>query len=762
VGAGASAGGELGKLNIPEVGEPMALKCRQLLQPSSFKAGCVVIVLAVAVYLGFWQGAGFRLIRNLDDRIIDEMMRIRGRMLTSGQVVIVDLDEKSLAEHGQWPWPRTRVAQLIQAIGAADALLTGLDIVFAESDGRSPHMFVEALRPYVDGTLELPDGVLNNDIVLGDAVADAKVILGYFFVFNDDGVAAGNAPFPVFTLALENLSLPELSLQLLRSNAARRAVLNVEDVCHSALSEGFFNAEPELDGVLRKVPLLAVYNDVAYPSLALEMVHEVLGRPLITFSAGKRGLAALQIGEHYVATDYAAHVRVNFRGPRRTFTYVSASDVLAGEPAALAALRGRMVLVGTSSVGLADLKATPLDKVFPGVEVHANIIDNILQQDALRFDAYTENGVVILTIVIGGLALAAALAFAGALFGGLLGMALLGFICWGNYALFFSRGQVVGMTYPLLMLVAIYMVVTLFNYFIEDRQKRFISSAFGRYVSPEVVKQLVRQPDRLALHGEQKIMSVMFSDIRGFTSISEAMSASEITTLLNEYLTAMTEIVITHRGTVDKFIGDAVMALWGAPLDDAEHAANATLAALEMIRVLDELRPHWVKQGYPPLHIGIGINSGEMHVGNMGSSTRFDYTVIGDNVNLASRLEGLTKAYGASIIIAESTRQLLGDRFCVCLLDRVRVKGKTLPVAIYEPLGEVALVEPAVRQQVQRFEYALELYFQQKFSAAYAEFASLHSETPRQLYEMYCQRSEAYLQTPPPSAWDGAFTFTTK
>ena len=769
---------------------------RKLTRASSFTAGVVVIVVAVIYYLVGGREAD-RFVTALDDHVLDAMFRTRGMSLTSGQVVIVDIDEKSLSRLGQWPWPRTRMAELFRKIDAAGAKVAGLDIVFAEPDRTSPLQFAPVFQKYfregVDPKAEIPD----NDAVLGTAVGETRTVLGYFFQMSDDGLRAAKPqpPAPQFSIPATSIAPGvwvdangKLQPPKNRDGAAHerdvpvdalnkvplsyRPVLNLETIGQNCLSEGFFNAEPGSSGTIRQVPLFIRYDmdastakepdkrvAVFYPSLPMEMLREGF-KEAPKLSVGHNGFAGVSFGQRAVPTDDRLQICLNFRGPPSTFRYVSAVDVLDGVLGANT-LRDKYVLIGTSTWGLRDLRATPFASTCPGVEILATVIDNILVGDPLRQDEYTQTGVVLTIIVLGGLLLAALLSYAGPVPGGIAGVVTVFLVVFCNYRFFFLRQQVVGVAYPLLTLLLVFVVVTLFNFFFEGREKRYIRGAFSLYVSPSVVDELVRRPEKLSLEGEVKVLSVMFSDIRGFTSISEKLKAREMSAFLNEYLTAMTDIIMGERGTVDKFIGDAIMAIWGAPLDDADHAANAARGSLRMMDRLHEPQKQWAARDLPFVDIGIGVNTGEMSVGNMGSRNRFDYTVIGDNVNLASRLEGLNKEYGTNILVSESTRTALGDAFPCRLVDQVRVKGKKLPVRIYELLGEGALDEVR-KAEVAAWDTVLEQYFQREFAPALATLQRLHAARPLKLYELYLERLESFQANPPGADWDGVYTFTHK
>jgi len=729
------------------------------LKLSPFKVGCLAILAACLVFYTFGNQKP-ALLMALDNRVADAMFRWRGPVKTTGSVVIVDIDEKSLREIGQWPWPRNIVAQLIHRILAGEPRVVGLDMVFAEQDRTSPIRYVDELQRIFN--IKLPSlnpapapEILNHDLALGSAVAAGPTILGYAFQLYDDGLKnPQELPFPSCRINVHPETTPFRDLALIK---AYRGVVNIVDIAQGR-SEGFFNVFPDPSGTIRRVPLLMMLDNIPYPSLALEMFRVGVDQHDLTIHASHQvkapetGLLGISVGNRFIPTDDNGQLSVNFRGPARTFPYLSAVDVLRGQHRL--ALKGKYVLIGGSASGLFDLVATPFANLYSGVEVHASIIDNMVAGDPFSHDIFTEIGWTYALIIVGGVFLSLILAYGGPLPGGIGGMLIILAALFGNFQLFFLKNILVGVVYPFLSFLVIFLAVSIGNYFYEGREKSFIRGAFGHYVSPRVVSQLIDNPAKLSLKGEQKNLTVLFSDIRGFTTISEQMSSEQLSFFMNEYLTTMSNCIIAHGGTVDKFIGDAIMAIWGAPLDDRDHAIHALQAAMNMMAQLKQTRQDYARRGLPVIDIGIGINTGIMSVGNFGSHARFDYTVMGDNVNLASRLEGANKDYGTHVIISEFTRAQLGDQFFCRFIDKVRVKGKNKAVNIYEPLAE-GRPDSALIKEVEIFESAVADYRDQKFQRAKDVIEALYRNNPLRLYAIYLHRINAYFNSPPPADWDG-------
>ncbi len=745
---------------------PQKTMSHPYLKLSPFKIGLLVVLASVCLFYSFGNSKP-QLLTSFDNRLVDALFNLRGKTSTSNSVVIVDLDDESMAKIGQWPWPRNIVAELSAAIHRSGAKSVGFDIVFAEQDRTSPkhHLdnFIDLLG--MDITPEQLKGLqedpnLDYDLIFGDTLAEIPSVLGYVFETRRHAKADGDVPFPSANIRLDPPATPLTSIDFIK---ASNAIINNPDVSQ-AESEGFFNVFPDPSGTIRKVPLLMSYNDVPYPSLALEVLRVGAGEQNITIhlsrqiKSGQNGILGITIANTFIPTDNQGQLTVNYRGGVQTFPYISAVDILQGKR--LDTLRDKYVLIGTSAAGLLDLRATPFANIFPGVEIQANVIDNILGGNPLTYDLYTEIGLTYFMVITSGIFLTALLSYATPLAGGLGGiLCILATLC-SSY-LFFMQNQIVGITYPLITIIIVFLLVTLANYFYAGREKIFLRNAFGHYVSPDVVTEIIKDPASLSLSGQVQNLTIFFSDIRDFTTISEKMTPDQLGRFMNRYLTVMSDILLENDGTVDKYIGDAIMAIWGAPLRDTDHAAKAVRASLVSMEILKSLQNDFKADGLPRVAIGIGLNTGEVNVGNFGSNQRFDYTVLGDNVNLASRLEGLTKVYGCDILITQSTKDALGEDFLCCFVDRVQVKGKKLPVNIYEPLCE-GIPHPDLLQKMTDFEKGIAAYQQQDFENAGKIFKSLNDDQPRKLFSLYLERVEAYKVSPPPADWDGVFIFTTK
>ncbi|HEY9018680.1 adenylate/guanylate cyclase domain-containing protein [Thiomicrospira sp.] len=704
-------------------------------------------VLFASLYVTFYAS---HLQEPFELKIKDQMMLWRGELPADPAIVVIDIDEKSLKEIGQWPWPRDQVSALLKGLADLEVGMIGMDVVFAEPDNSSPKRVFERLGL---PTQDLPDF----DAMLAQSVAETPTILGYVFIQNPDPVMPGAAP--TSQAIIVERDKPNASYLF----KPYRTVLNIPQVQNSAYSSGYFNTLPDSDGVVRSVPLVMEYEGMLFPALSLEMMRIILGDNRLTVQYENNGVESVYIGDLRIPTDTYGRLLLNFRGESYRYQYISATDIIHGRVSA-EQVAGKIALVGTSAAGLLDLRATPFDSVYPGVEVHATALDNILNQEFIAKPMWVL-GADLVSIVLLSLVVGAMLIWLGSIAGFLVATGLFLSIGFGHYYAFTQQGLLLNTIMPMFVLVGLFLLGTVVNYFYESQQKARIKSRFAQKVSAAVVEELINHPDDLVLEGREQDISILFSDIRGFTNLSETMgSAQALIQLLNRYMTPMVEVITRHQGTVDKFIGDAIMAYWNAPLPIKNHADEALQAAIEQIFALEDLNQQLTLDGLPNLKIGIGLNSGLAVVGEMGSLGRSDYTVIGDSVNLASRAEGLCKPYGAQIVLTEFTLAALQNpqSYKIRLLDKVRVKGKVQPVSVYECLGDQHQAWYDYQEaEAQGYNLAQDAYHQACFDQALNLFEALHKDYPQTLYAMYVERCRHYIENPPPN-FDGVFTLTTK
>ena len=534
-------------------------------------------------------------------------------------------------------------------------------------------------------------------------------------------------------------------------------LLPINKFVDASLGFGFVNFHPEIDGGLRWENMIIEHLDRYYPPIGIGMLMEYYGLEGDDLTAVKG--EGIRLGDIMIPTDEKARLLVNYYGPFGSINYYSIVDIIEGNYPP-GTFQDKIILVGGAATGLGDVWLTPFDPSLPGVEKHATVISNILQGDFIRRPP-SARLISLLLIVSVGLALGFfiprmpsvlyVLLFTAVTLAVLLGVVLI---------MFLVNGIWVNLIYPFGNLMVVSIGVVVYQYFTEEREKRQIKKAFKMYLNDALVEQLAESHDGLQLGGDEKVLTVLFSDIRNFTSISEGMTPEQLVSLINTYLSLMTKTIMNENGTVDKYIGDAIMAIYGAPIHSEVHPVEACRTALKMMHDLDQVRGEWMERGYPVINIGIGINTGRMVVGNMGSEDRFDYTVMGDSVNLASRLEGLTKAYGAGVIVSEFTAEKLTD-FVVKDLDLVRVKGKDKPIRIFELLAEGS-PEKALALELEQYSEALELYRNMHWDKALDGFKALEQEHNSMLYSIYGKRCAAFSANPPAGDWDGVFTFTSK
>ena len=630
--------------------------------------------------LRVWDPAPLEIVRL---KTFDLYQQLTEPKRQQSQVLVVDIDEKSLTELGQWPWPRTTLAQLVGELAAGGAVVVTFDILFPEHDRTSPQTIAQTVESYDPQTAERLRQLKSHDEVLAETMRRARVVLGQsgFHKAIEGGrqdevpgapmAAMGPDPSPFLD------SFPEI-------------IRNVPELEAAAQGRGVVTIRPERDGIIRKLPLVVRIKDKLLPSLGLESLRVATGQQAMLIRTDEFGVESVVVAGVAIPVDRNAKAWLHFH-PHDPSNFVSAADVLA-KRIDNRIFNGKIVMIGTSATGLFDLKATPVDSAMPGVEAHAQAINAVLSQSLLQRPFWTLGLEVSLTLLIG-LLLVVLLPRLGAAITVLLGAAIAAGITAGSWWAFSHYGLILDYAFPLMTSFGVTMLLIVLGYLREELDRRQIRTAFGQYLSEDMVEQLAEDPDRLKLGGETKQMSILFSDVRGFTTISETYKSNPqgLTLLINSLLTPLSEAVVGNRGTIDKYMGDNIMAFWNAPLPDEDHALHACEAALEMENRLRKLNEERKARGEIPLEIGIGINTGECVVGNMGSDLRFDYTVLGDAVNLASRLEGQTKSYGVRILIGQHTAQAVAEKLALLPVDSVMVKGKTEPEEVYTVVGGAEL-----------------------------------------------------------------------
>jgi adenylate cyclase len=730
-------------------------------------AGGIAITLLV-VFLHQADSGVLRAVRDRLDWLVYDLrfnQTLPADPVPHRDVVIVDIDEASLAEVGHFPWPRSVLAQLIDRLVEAGVVVVGFDIVFAEAEENPIRQVLREATPLLGdnaarlGELLAPvDEELDGDLLFARSISAAReagidIVLGYALTLEQNRAGVTGDP-------LELLDAPDpgaLGLEQMTGHTANIPVLQ-----QAAERAGFFVSTPDADGVNRSYPMILAYDDAIYPSLALESARRFLFVEeialLSTPIGGVETLEAVSLDGELLPTDGLGRVMIPYRGPARTFDYVSAADVLRGD--AGEALAGRIALIGTSAVGLVDIRSTPVSSVYPGVEVHASVLAGIIDGQFPFKPPWADGVDIVLTFGLG-LLLSLVLPFSGVLLYVLASAVAAGIAVWVNLWLWIDQAFVTSLIGPLLAVVAVTSFNLVYGFFTETLAKRQLKSMFGQYVPPELVEEMSRNPEGITDDGERRELTVLFCDIRGFTTISEQLTASQLKDLLNRFFTPMTEIIFDHRGTIDKYVGDMIMAFWGAPLADPDHARNAIDTALMMLARTEELKPELARLGYPEVNIGIGLNTGPMNVGNMGSQFRRSYTVLGDSVNLGSRLEGLTKFYGVQLIVGEQTHAGQ-DAFLFRQLDRVQVKGKKEPTRIYTPICRLDEATSEVRAELALYEQARRAYIEKRWDDAEQGFRELTAEEDNVLYDIYLERLAHLRVEPPDDDWDGTFVHTSK
>lgn len=714
----------------------------------------------------------FEIIDRIENYLYDVRVRLTMPGTVDDRIVIIDIDEISQSRLGQWPWPRDTLAVIVdQLFDHYQVSVLGLDVLFAEAEERSAERLLAELAaspiaddPAVARELAKHREAKDSNIRFAESLIARDVVTG--FVFKDSLAAGepattGDLPAPLIpAAAIAGLEVPFVE--------ARGFAGNLADLQGNAIAGGFFDSPIiDADGVFRRTPLVQLYAGDLYPTLALAVARVALGDPEIRLAFAKRDdgrtigldLEALTLGDRHIPVNQQVAVYIPWQGPQESFPFVSAAEVLDGT-ASKDRLEGKIALLGASAAGLLDLRSTPVGQRYIGVEAHANLVAGLLDGNIRQQPAWSDGLEFVLLLLIALLTalLLPKLAPVSAL---ALVVAMLIATMAGNLWLWSAWQLVVPAASLLAFIVLISMLHITYGFFIEQRNKRRLSQVFGQYIPPSLVDEIDASGEEISLEGESREMSVLFSDVRGFTTISESLDPVELTQMMNEFLTPFTGAIQNQRGTIDKYMGDAVMAFWGAPLADDNHASHAVLAAFEMLHVVKQLDSKFQDKGWPRIRVGVGIASGNMNVGNMGSEFRIAYTVMGDTVNLGARLESLTKQYGVDIIVSDQTANL-ADEFAYRELDLVRVKGKTEPVAIFEPLGLAQALTTQEKRQLTAYSEALSAYRAQQWEAADGAFETLQQHSADHLYKMYRDRIDNFRRKSPAEDWDGVFDHLSK
>lgn len=734
----------------------------------------VPLVFALAHAIG---ALPVHVVQRLDDIVYDTRLRATMPRTLDERIVIVDIDEKSLAEVGRWPWSRNKLAALVDELFDRQKIaLLGFDVLFAESDESSGLARLKQLaqaelkdQPAFAERLSALQPALDYDAVFAKSLKDRPIVLGYYFTGDRQGRTSGVLPQPV-------MAREALRGRPIRFTSWDGYGANIDILARAAPVAGFFNSLPDADGVVRSVPLLAEHKGAYYESLSLAMFRMLMGGPAVEpgFPPEKflprsyQGLdhVNLRLGNRSRAIPVAEGVLtlVPFRGEGGpeggSYQYVSASDLLARRMPA-DTLRGKIILFGTTAPGLLDLRVTPVGEAYAGVETHANLLSGLLD-DRVPVRPDWALGYDVLILLVAGLLLAFALPLISAPRAVILSSVVAAAIVALNFWLYHAQMLALPLAAALVMVGTAFALNMSYGYFVESRSKRELANLFGTYVPPELVDEMVKDPDSYSMKAASKELTVMFCDMRGFTKMSERMEPTQLQELLNAVFSRLTDIIRAHRGTIDKYMGDCVMAFWGAPVDTPHHAALAVQTAIGMSQAVHRINEEHRAKGIPEIGVGIGINTGTMCVGDMGSDVRRSYTVIGDSVNLGSRLEGLSKVYGVDIVVSESARRQAPD-FAWQELDRVRVKGKEQAVGIYYPLAPAGAVPREVADELRTWGAFLKAYRAQDWDQCDLQLLNLQRlGAKKYLYELYHQRVASMRLLPFDPAWDGATTFETK
>ncbi len=683
--------------------------------------------------------------------------------VSPANIQIIDIDEQSLKEIGRWPWPRSQLARLVDTLTAQGAIVISFDMLFSEPQQNPVEQVNKALqkrkRNYDFGDLIKE---LDNDVIFAKAISQNDVILGTLLQQNR-GIVLGKMQAP----AINQIATLVKNKDIINNNHQLHQFkgfnASIEKLNKAALGQGYINAVFDEDGFIRRTALISAYKDTIYPSLALETFRAYSFAPNITpiwhVENNSVLLSGLAIGTSIIRTDNRAQMLIPFRGGIKRYSYTSATAVM-NEKVVDKRFEGAVVFIGSSAVGMADLRTTPVSLLYPGVEVHATVFDALVQPENQVVQPEWWLGANILLILILGLWLSYILIEKSPVAMLMIAASVLGAVWAANVYIWHVYQIHLPIIALLLVLFVISITAIMKGFYQENLQRKHVKDIFGQYVPPAHIDELLNDTNASSMDGERKEMTVLFADIRNFTHLSEGLNANELKQLLNDYLSPITEVIFKHGGTIDKYVGDMVMAFWGAPLNDAMHAEHAVNAAFDMLTKTAQLSNEFKQRGLPAIAIGIGINTGMMNVGDMGSSFRRAYTVLGDAVNLGSRLESLTKYYGVDMLISETTLMQCSS-YHFHFVDKVKVVGKDKTTNLYMPIKKP--INESQLQQADYFEQCFLCYTNKDFTKSMAIIDKLLQLAPKcKLYLLFKKRLQVLLQKPPSTDWDGSFTHTNK
>jgi len=762
-------------------------KMKKLFQLNNLTITISVTILVIVAYL-----FSPRFMGRLELLMQDAFFNIRGELVPGNEVAIATIDEKSIDKLGRWPWKRTVIADLVDALTEYNVKVFGFDIVFSSPEVGITQEQLDSIQAQMNESgipqekIEklLADIQTNadNDQKLYDSLKRSKrAVLGYFFHFSEEGLE--HLTDEEMESYLEIIAKSRYSglkkeqgtdLKNIRLKKAYAVEATIEKISKSTKRMGYFNFAPDLDGSVRKIPLIVKYRDMVemegeddyiFPPLSFTVLRKYLKATILIW-VGPLGVQKVALmsrnGDIEIPTNDLGEMRINYYGPGGTFPHLSIVDIIERKIPP-EQLDGKIVMIGPTATAIEDLRITPFDKVFPGVESHATVIDNIIHQRFLK-DPSTPNAIIdLLSVCLIGFVLFVTVPRLGAISGGGLAIIIAAMSLTTHYILFARYNTVLHTVPTLLETFLTYSSLAIYRFIMEEKEKRYIQGAFGQYLSPVVIDQLIKDPTALNLGGQRKELTAFFSDVAGFSTISEKLSPEELVLLLNDYLTAMTDIILKYDGVVDKFEGDAIIAFYGAPLDFADHAERCCLTAIEMQEKLELMRQDWAKEGRAQLRMRIGINTGNMVVGNMGSRTRMDYTMMGDAVNLAARLEGANKPYGTELMVSHFTHDICGHLFDSREIDRLRVVGKQEVITVYELICLKGKMSPNKQKVISLYNDGLGHYKEREWKKAVDKFSEILDFDVNDGPAMtYLERALDFQLKEPAKDWDGVFILTSK